>query len=509
MTLRNSPARLLLGLLLGLGQTLSAQAADAWFGVPLPTGMGDRHAPAVDVSHADPAPASVPAGEIRTPELRGEAIFPLLEQIVGFSRESLAEGNRVWGRVTGFPSALRTQQWVAEQFRAAGLEDVALQEYPADGPFWWPRDWEVRLMGNNRFGAGSRDVVLESSLVTAGSEIPGGSLIASPVFTGSIHDPLPMTDLRGKVAIQQLTPETGAFSDRTPTRERAQALMARGAVAVINIVEQIGNMHTRDFSNCNGPCYNVGTDDGRFLRGVMARAIEQGVADQLQLRLSLQASELTGLTGHNAIGVIPGNSRENIILNAHADGWYDAAGDNGDGLAVLVALARHFSRPENRQERTLVFVASGGHHSPGMNGPGHLVPMNPERVANTVLVINLEHIAQLEITSGDWQVGPREQPMNFGVSNSSPFLVDLARTGAERYGFNINPTITDGVPGDLGGYRSLGVALVQAIHSGPLYHASGDVLETISVPGLERAARFYAYFASEAAKADKRMINPR
>ena len=30
-------------------------------------------------------------------------------------------------------------------------------------------------------------------------------------------------------------------------------------------------------------------------------------------------------------------SDEVIVLNAHVDGWFDGAGDNGDGLAVLVA----------------------------------------------------------------------------------------------------------------------------------------------------------------------------
>jgi hypothetical protein len=78
----------------------------------------------------------------------------------------------------------------------------------------------------------------------------------------------------------------------------------------------------------------------------------------------------------------------------------------------------------------------------------------------------------------------------------------------ERYGFNLNPTFTTSVAGDLGGYAPLGVARLQAIHSGNMYHASGDVLETISVPGLERAARFYAYLIGEAAKAPRASINP-
>jgi hypothetical protein len=78
----------------------------------------------------------------------------------------------------------------------------------------------------------------------------------------------------------------------------------------------------------------------------------------------------------------------------------------------------------------------------------------------------------------------------------------------ERYGFNLRPTFSSSIAGDLGGYAPLNVPRVQAIHSGPMYHTSGDVLETISVPGLERAARFYAYFVADVAQASRRDLQP-
>ncbi|HEX5006109.1 MAG TPA: hypothetical protein VFV70_03285, partial [Hyphomonadaceae bacterium] len=62
--------------------------------------------------------------------------------------------------------------------------------------------------------------------------------------------------------------------------------------------------------------------------------------------------------------------------------------------------------------------------------------------------------------------------------------------------------------GDLGGYASLNVARIQGIHSGPLYHTSGDTLESISSAGLEKAARFYAYVVEQAAKAPAAQLNP-
>jgi hypothetical protein len=62
------------------------------------------------------------------------------------------------------------------------------------------------------------------------------------------------------------------------------------------------------------------------------------------------------------------------------------------------------------------------------------------------------------------------------------------------------------IAGDLGGYAPLDVPRVQAIHSGPMYHTSGDTLDTISTPGLERAARFYAHFVIEIARLDRRAL---
>ena len=140
--------------------------------------------------------------------------------------------------------------------------------------------------------------------------------------------------------------------------------MKRGAVAVFNVVEQVGNMHVRDFGNCGGACFNLGGADGAFVEAVGERAAKAGAPVRVQVRLD--ARMMPGLKGRDAMGIIPGASDENVIVNAHADGWFDAAGDNADGLAVLLALARHFARPGGgRPERTLVFVASAGTTAPG------------------------------------------------------------------------------------------------------------------------------------------------
>jgi hypothetical protein len=485
-------------------------APAAWFGVPLPAGLGDPHRPILDVSTVKPVPPIIPSGEESRPELTGVAVRKHLEAIVGFSRADRARGEKAWGRITGFRAADETHAWVLQQLEAAGLRDVQTQSYVATQPIWYPKSWAVKLTATTKAGPGSRDVLLESAFPTSGSRLEHGSVTGPVVLVGATTDSsLPDVDVRGRIAIQTLHPQAGAYSERGRTTERARELAKRGAVAVLNVIEQAGNMHVRDFSNCGVPCFNIGTDDGRFLKAVAERASAAGASADLRLAIDLQTEMRQRLLGHNTIGTVPGR-RENeiIVVNAHADGWFDAAGDNGDGLAVLVALARHFAKGP-QPDRTLLFVASGGHHNGGMNGPGNLVAMNPELMKKVVLVLNLEHIAQLYFRNDPFRIEAGEQPMGFGISNEAAAIADIARRGQHRYGFVLRPQFSSSTAGDLGGYAPLGVPRVQAIHSGPLYHTSGDTLDTISTPGLERAARFYEFFISEVAKADRSALQPK
>ena len=237
------------------------------------------------------------------------------------------------------------------------------------------------------------------------------------------------------------------------------------------------------------------------------------------MTLTLEVERRTNATAANAVGIVPGSGDkgENIIINAHADGWFDGASDNADGLAVLVALANHFSGTPPPLDRDLVFVASAGHHTRGGNGPSAFVAAHPEITEHTVLVLNIEHVAQLNMSTSlsrpqsgyrDLVADVVEFPKSAGVSNQAPFLVDLFGHAAARYGVNIYQPVGQGVPGDLGGYRPLGVPLAQFIYASPVYHTSGDVLDTISTPGLERAARFHAYVITRAANALRQQLQP-
>jgi hypothetical protein len=84
-----------------------------------------------------------------------------------------------------------------------------------------------------------------------------------------------------------------------------------------------------------------------------------------------------------------------------------------------------------------------------------------------------------------------------GITNQSPFLIKLFDEGVNRYGTNFVSTQSTMASGEGGGYRSVGVPIITTMQAPPLYHTSGEVIEVISVPGLERMARFMAYFVKQ------------
>ena len=506
-----------------LGQTPRAArqtpAPGPWFSVPLPPKLGG--VPAVLVGDRGVRPAIVPQGEGAYREFDGRAIRADLETIVGFSKESRTTheiGNgQLWGRITGYPSSSKTINWAADQFRQAGIKDVKIQPMTQDpqAKFWLPTSWAFTLRGDASFGPGTSDLALESAM-PVGTDIPGGSLTAPLVYVGAAEPSVVShLDVKGKIAVQLVIPQAHMVFDRGAVSPRSQDLMKRGAVAVLTLLRHPGNEYAKDLGGCGGPCFNVGGRDGWFLERVLDRAAAAG--KEVRATLSLQSVTRTDLKAENAVAVIPGKSDEVIVLDAHADAWFDGAGDNGDGLAVLIALARHFAKPENRPDRTLALIASAGHHTSGLNGPRGFMTANPDLAKRAVVAVNIEHVAQRNFGPGrsvasdgyrEFVADSGEAPITAGITNESPYLNTLFQQGVARYGTNFVSEPSPMASGESGGFAPINGAVVTIMQAPPLYHTTGEVLDVISTPGLERMARFLAFFVRQAGKTPAAQINP-
>jgi hypothetical protein len=495
---------------------LAAQSG-AWFGTPLPPPLSDPRKPIMKSEDVyAPLPAQFPHRAGKHDELLDGAVLKTdQKRIVGFSLESLAAGDTVWGRRAATPAFMHTLDWTVAEFKAAGLKDARVETYAVNGGMWVPRAWKVELVGDAAFGAGSADVTLQSAFPQPGGSTPDGGITAPVVYVGHGTDAdLAGRDVRGKIAVVRVRPEPSLFG--AGEQGVAARLAEKGAVAVINAIEGPGNPQYIDtrFACGKSPCFIVGGNDAWFLQQVIGKAANAGVLDKLKVRVSLSAAEKTGLTSGNAIAVIPGRSVRRIIINAHADGYFQAGDDNASGLAVLVGLARYFAK-QPQPAHTLMFVASGGHHGPG-NGPGALVAAHPELKDGTVLILNLEHVAYADVVRGKqraadnigmtWELSVTEAAKAVGVTNESPYLIDLWGRASRCFGVATYQSAGPQVSGDLGGYRPLDVPMTQMIQSGTFYHSSGDVYEAVPPEGLERAARFHAFLIEQVDQADEALI---
>jgi hypothetical protein len=490
----------------------------AWFGTPVPPPLSDPRQPVMKYDDVfDPVPFRFAHRPGRFDELLDAAALKRdHKRIVGFSLESLNAGDKVWGRRAATPSFMQTIEWTVNEFRNAGLKNAAVETFAVAAPMWVPQSWKVEVIGDPAFGAGTSTVTLQSAFPQpGGATMAGGTLTAPVVFAGRATEAdLAGRDLKGKIAIVRVRPEPSLFG--SAEQGAAARAVERGAVGVINAIEGPGNALYVDprFACGKAPCFIVGGQDGWFLEQVVGKAATAGMLDRLKISMQLSAEEKTGLTSANGIGFVPGASDKRIIINAHADGYFQGGDDNASGLAVLVGLARYFAK-QPQPKHTLMFVASGGHHGPG-NGPSALVAAHPELKGNTLLVVNLEHVAYLDIVRGKtrapnntgmtWETSVTDAAKAVGVTNESPFLVDLWSYAPRCFGVATYLSAGPTVSGDLGGYRPLGVPMTQMIQSGTFYHSSGDVFEAVPAEGIERAARFHAFLIEQADRAPEAMI---
>ncbi len=520
-----------LGLTMSVGAHAALAASPAWFGQALPPPVNDPAVPVVDTLNVDlPALLAKFGPGPTSPLLAGDKIKDDLKTIIGFSLKSKASGDFLWGRVSGTPAYYDTVTWAANAMKAGGVKDAHVEDFTASLTI--PTAGELRIVGDASYGEGTRDIVLQSMMVGGRGPV-NGTVTAPMIYVGhaTLADMIGR-DVKGKIAVLHTTLNPGMYS--ADEIGRPALLVKAGAVGVIEILDQVGNMQAFDADRhgCGtGFCFTIGGADGFFLENMLGKAA--GAGKVVSARMSSTAKEQTGLKTANAVGTIPGKTNRTIIINAHADAWFVGGDDNGGGLAVAVALARYFAA-QPQPDHTLVFLISAGHHTAGIGIPDFRLKHEKEYVTNADFIINLEHVANTGMvrsltTTHDNNFGrpmvstSTEWPKAVAVSNRAPFLIDVWRKGVSCFGLALQRVVDNNPPGEMGSFLNIqrmgsilnpaaaesykalpnitNVPITQMISVGPLYHATGEGVDSVPAEGLERAARFHAYMIQAADKA--------
>jgi hypothetical protein len=385
----------------------------------------------------------------RTAFFLAAAITVAAESNTGFdvsswwTHVSTLADDQMEGRKTGTPGHRRAAEYVAEQFRKAGLEPAG-----ADG-FFQPVEFTVRQIDESKSGIellqekGVHRVKLGEEANLAAQAEPGALVEADAVFAGyglqipeMEIDDLAGLDLRGKVVVylrgapKNVPGPLAAHSQSNAERWKNYA--AAGAIGVASfsnpartdvpwsratlrrlgpvetlqdpaLIETKGQRVAITINPAHADLFFAGT--GHSAREILELDSLGKPLPKFPLKAKIRAKAMFSLRdglSHNVAGVLPGSDpklkNEYVVLSAHLDGLgiggavngdrvYNGAMDNASGIASIIEIARVLAK--NKPKRSLLFLAVTGEEG-GLMGSKYYAAHPTRPLSNIVANVNLD-----------------------------------------------------------------------------------------------------------------------
>lgn len=440
---------------------------------------------------AQDAAAVRTAEALRDRALEGSGAYAIVEDLT----------TRFGARPAGTESEQAAARWGAEQFRAWGFRNVAVESFPLSA--WRRGEERVEVLSP----APQRLVVtaLGGSVATP----PGGVEGEAAIFR-TWQDLLdaPVGSLAGKIAVVlQDTPRaqdgagygsTSAIRFQGPT-EAAQ----RGAVGFL--LRSLGT-HDHRFAHTGATRVGEGT--------IPAFAVSPPDAEQLlrlrdaglgpvRLRLVADVGFLAPSTSQNVVGEVVGDERpdEVIVIGGHLDSWDLGTGaiDDGAGVAITAAALKLIADLPERPARTIRVVWWGAEEvsqpppAQGLAGARHYAETRREQAAS--------HVAVSESDFGAGPVYALALPAGADPAFRAAAMRVLTPLGIY---FDGEPARSGGP--DTGPLVALGVPAFRLAQDGTDYfdthHTADDVLDRIDPDNLDQNVAAWAAFLWLLAESD-------
>ena len=424
----------------------------------------------------------------------GDWLKQVLLELDRISLDDKASGRLFWGRNLGTPAHEIAQVWAEAYFSQFGLENIRRRVFPLD-PVWVVDSWDIS------FNGGGEDFKLESARPPEKAlSTPPQGLQFELVWLGSGSEADYLNrNVAGKAVLIHDIPRPGTLRHSIATENAVERAYDHGAAAV-GIVYGISD-NFAVWQRTSGPGFNLGYADGIRLRDRL------GNGEKITVTLNYQTHTESGRSGETVLGTLPGTTDENIFIISHIDGYFQAASDNGSGMAVMMGLIKHFANiPSEQRRRNLIFMSSLGHHS----GPGAswLHDEKATAMADTAMVINLEHVAI--VRTKYWGPSLRKMntvsPMRWWVWGSNE-LLDGVLDSFQRFNVGITADMEPRASGEMS-RLARDIPSLQVITSPEIKHTEQDTPEWVPAVGLEQITRAYARIIDQANELNRDQLLP-
>ncbi len=308
-------------------------------------------------------------------------------------------------RATASPVHERFIDTLIDRLRSVGVQQVGSEPVPVTT--WSVGTWSLHL--------GEEEVPTASYVPYSGSTAEDGT--TAPLVVVDATSPPPRGSLAGKIALFAVPTSPVAYStmeaisygvfdpehllDPTALYSRPwggvaglisflDTLPAAGAVGCVGVIDlpaagARGSYYPYDGVVRSVPGVLVDAEAGARLQSAASRG---AVA-----RLTLTASTERRVS-RNVVGVVPGRSKEIVLVNSHTDGP-NAVEDNGPD--AIVAMCQYLARlPRTARPRTVMVSFTTGHFHGGVGQVAFVRDHRATTLPDTVCAVTLEHLGALE-----------------------------------------------------------------------------------------------------------------
>lgn len=342
---------------------------------------------------------------------------------------SFLASDALQGRYTPSPGLDVAAEFIASQFREAGLEPGGNQDYfqlaqMVDRREASPSDLTVQ--------DGSKTWAVPSSAMTVAQASVALNINHAPVAVVAARDPdlLNGLDLAGKAVIVPARPKERVSADQRLALYRKRiafdkALATSGAVLELAVVQAPERPARAELLSAEQaqeqriPIVNVSSDElGKWLDH------PGGSGGKRTVSLNIPAPQDQKVVLKNVIGVLRGSDPKlkdtYVLLTAHYDHIgttetgkdlsenryeipndhiYNGANDDGSGTVSVIEIAKAMARAELHPKRSIVFMTFFGEER-GDIGSGYYGAHPVFPIAKTVADVNLEQVGRIDSSVG-------------------------------------------------------------------------------------------------------------
>jgi len=439
------------------------------------------------------------------------------KEIFGYIKDLTSFGYRR----TGTPAGKKSAEYIRDRFRSFGLKNVELERY--DTHRWEALEWKLAVDGTaidsfympntmrkeefGSFSLGPRGLSTEIVYVGEGSDddykkidvknkivlcdirfydVEWRDFKGMSYFT---HDP-------GKTLEKGMKHENPYVSKNYPScYYRAQKNGAAAFVGVLVDYFDRDTYYNEDLSlssefGMHGymkiPGLYLSRSQGQAVKNILGKNIGTSRAD---MKFSVKIERASAW---NAVGYIPGKSKDIILIHSHHDTAFTGAVQDASGVAVVLAMAKYFAQaPASLRDKTLLFATLDSHFF-GYTANKGFIKKHTDLGENIILDVCVEHVGlEAKNVDGRLEITDKCEPRGLIISENEK-LIAITKNAVVKnnYGrFTLIPTFSPlGVCSDAFYIHKAGVPVVSLI-SAPLYiYDTCDTLDMVAVDELNPTA---------------------